>query len=145
MLPAHTLLRWRLLILLAWLIIWITTLPLFHIHVPDTTDRWSVLQSGGAHTVFTRDLPGEFFHPFHDGQQAHSTHLSNRGVNSPEFGIAILDDPDERKVTTPHFLSAPFRFPETLPGPRNLVALAEKYHPVKVFQTFSPSRAPPLA
>lgn len=88
--PVHIHLPWRLLIA-AWLIIWVTTLPLFHIHVPDTTDRWSALQSGGAHTVFTKDLPGEFSHPFHD----HFGHLSQRVVNSPELGFTLLSDTDE--------------------------------------------------
>ena len=138
----QTLLQCRLLIL-AWLTIWITALPLFHIHVPDTTDRWSALQSGGAHTVFTPDLPGEFSHPFHDSQQGHSGHLSNRAVNSPEIGIAILDDPDERKGKTLHVLGAPFRLPDTPLGLSNVVAIAEKYHRLQPSLTFPASRAPP--
>ena len=110
MLLVHILLPWRLLIL-AWLIIWITTLPLFHIHAPDTTDRWSALQSGGAHTVFTRDLPGEFSHPFHD----HFGHLSQRAVNSPELGFALFGNKyEDQKAKQFCSLYAPGCAPNTL-------------------------------
>lgn len=88
--PMQTLFRGRL-VIVAWLIIWVTTLPLFHTHVPDATDRWSALQSGGAHTVFTKDLPGEFSHPFHD----RFGHLSQRAVNSPELGLAVFKGKSE--------------------------------------------------
>ena len=78
-------------VMVVWLIAWITTVPLFHVHLPDTTDRWSALQSGGAHTVFARALPGEFSHPFHD----RFGHLSQRAVNSPEVSFTLLSDKDQ--------------------------------------------------
>ena len=131
------------LVIFAWLSIWVTTLPLFHIHVPDTTDRWSAIQSGGAHTVFTQDLPGEFSHPFHDTQKGHSRHLSNRVVNSPEIGIAIFDDPDDRKVKALQLLGALFRLLDTALQPRVVWASPEKCHQIQLFQAFSGSRAPP--
>ena len=82
-------------VMLAWLITWITAVPLFHVHLPDTTDRWSSLQSGGPHTVFTPALPGEFSHPFQD----RFGHLSKRTVNSPELSFTLLSDPvDDQKV-----------------------------------------------
>ena len=110
MLPLRILLSWRLLIL-AWLIAWMTTIPLFHIHIPDTTDRWSVLQSAGAHTVLTPDLPGEFSPPFHDNQAGHSGHLSQRSINSPELGIALIDEKsDDRRVEARSISSLPSRF-----------------------------------
>lgn len=140
--PVKTLLRCRLLIL-AWLILWVTTLPLFHTHVPDTTDRWSALQSGGAHTVFTPSLPGEFFHPFHDSQTGHSSHISNRVVNSPEIGMALLDDPDDRKVKALQVLGALFHFTDTALHPDLLCSFPEEYYQLQLFQTFPGSRAPP--
>lgn len=140
--PIQTLLRWRLLIL-AWLAIWLTTLPLFHTHVPDTTDRWSALQSGGAHTVFTPDLPGEFSHPFHDSQQGHSSHLANRAVNSPEMGIAIFDDPDDRKIKALHVLSVPTRLSGTALRSMDVCGSPQKYHQLQIFQALTGSRAPP--
>src|SRR5262249_50853509 len=89
--PVQTLLSLRL-VLLAWLITWITSVPLYHVHIPDTTDRWSALHSGGAHTVFTPDLPGEFSCPLKQSREANSAHLSQRIVNSAELGIALLDE-----------------------------------------------------
>jgi len=86
-------LRW---LIFAWLISWISAVPLFHLHIPDTTDRWSSLQSGGAHTVFTPDLPGEFFHSF-KGAQGVSAHLSKRIVNSPEFSLVLCDEKSEEQ------------------------------------------------
>ena len=91
--PVQEFLRSRLLVL-AWVIAWVTTVPLFHTHLPDTTDRWSSLQSFGAHTVFTPDLPGEFSCP-HD----HFAHLSKRVSNSPELGFVLsTDDSKSRKM-----------------------------------------------
>jgi hypothetical protein len=90
--PYHIALRQFLnLLSVAWLITWITTVPLFHIHLPDTTDRWSALQSRGIHTVFTPALPGEFFLPFDN----HVDHLSQRAVNSPELGFTLFSTTDE--------------------------------------------------
>jgi len=79
----------RLLILL-WLIVWITTVPLFHLHLPDLTDRWSKLHSGGAHTVLTPDLPGEYAPSDHDADREHSPHLAPRVVNSPELNLVLF-------------------------------------------------------
>ncbi|HKC94665.1 MAG TPA: hypothetical protein VKB81_11685 [Nitrospira sp.] len=81
----------RRLLILAWLIAWMSTVPLFHIHLPDTTDRWSVLQSGGAHTVLTPDLPGEYAPPSHASHRDSSA-LTSRGVNSPELGIVLFGE-----------------------------------------------------
>ena len=99
------------LIIVAWSIAWITAVPLFHVHVPDTTDRWSALQSGGPHTVFTRDLPGEFSHPFHD----HFGHLSQRAVNSPELGFAVFSDKsDDAKAKQLYTVSEFCQLPSSL-------------------------------
>ena len=138
-----TLLRWRVLIL-AWLITWVTTVPLYHIHVPDITDRWSALQSGGAHTVFTPDLPGEFSHPFRDNAGEHASHLSPRGVNSPELGIAVFAEPDDRKVKGLHIsLGVPFHFPDTLLRQSTACAFPGKLRQLQpLLAVFSP-RAPP--
>src|SRR5215831_10088112 len=108
--PLHRLMRVRLLVV-AWLLTWVTTVPLFHLHLPDTTDRWSTLHSGGAHTVFTPDLPGEYSRPFHDSHQRHAGHLSQRVVNSPELGLALFDE--DRKGKTLSLLGAPSRVADT--------------------------------
>ena len=125
--PGRASVRWRLLIL-AWVIPWIITVPLFHLHLPDTTDRWSALNSGGAHTVFTPDLPGEFARPCHNTHEGHSARLSPRLVNSPELGIAVFYERSEnRKANTVSIVNAPSQFLD-LALPRRI---------------FSASRAPP--
>lgn len=83
-----------------WLVLWLSSFPLYHFHIPDTTDVWSALHSGGFHTVFTPDLAGEFLPPFKDSQRAHSTHLTKRIVNSPEVGFAVLEDESKTKPLT---------------------------------------------
>src|SRR5262249_9897469 len=85
--PVQILTLWPFLILI-WLTVWLSAVPLSHIHIPDTTDDWSVLHSGGAHTVFTPDLPGEFSCSDHDNV----VHLSRRVMNSSELGFARLND-----------------------------------------------------
>ena len=47
------------LLTLLWVITWVATVPLFHTHLPDVNDL--VARQGLAHTVFSPDLPGEFF------------------------------------------------------------------------------------
>jgi len=125
--PGRASVRWRLLIL-AWLIPWITTVPLFHLHLPDTPDRWSALNSGGAHTVFTPDLPGEFARPCHNPHEGHSARLSPRLVNSPELGLVVFYEQSEnRKANIVSIVNAPSQFLD-LALPRRI---------------FSASRAPP--
>lgn len=85
------------LLILAWLMTWVTTVPLFHIHLPDTTDGPASLQGGLAHTVFSPDLPGEFSRSFNVTHQEHFAGVSNRVSNSPEFGIALLDDDSKKR------------------------------------------------
>jgi len=93
-------------LILAWLIMWVTTVPLFHTHLPDTTDGPISLQGGVAHTVFSPDLPGEFSRSLVGTQQENIFRLSNRVSNSPELGILLLeDDPKHRKVGQPSVLA----------------------------------------
>src|SRR5262249_51116044 len=101
----QTLLSARLLIL-AWTVIWIATVPLFHTHLPDISDR-AISTGGIAHTVFSPDLPGEFFR-FSAANQGPFTHLSNRVVNSPELGFVFSSgDPNNRKVGDSSVLGVP--------------------------------------
>ena len=93
-------------LIFAWLILWVTTVPLFHTHLPDTTDGPASLQSGLAHTVFSPDLPGEFSRSYNVTHQPRCFHLSNRVSNSPELGLALLDDDDKhRKIGQPSVLA----------------------------------------
>jgi hypothetical protein len=45
---------------LSWLITWILTVPLFHIHALDAQEDRSLSQIVLPHTVFSPDLPGEY-------------------------------------------------------------------------------------
>ena len=62
------------LLVLAWAIIWFTSVPLFHTHLPST-DRL-VAYGAVAHTVFSPDLPGEFFQ-FATAHHGPLSYLSN--------------------------------------------------------------------
>jgi hypothetical protein len=118
----------RRLLILGWLIAWISAVPLFHIHLPDTTDRWSGLQAGGAHTVLTPDLPGEYASPSHNHRDA-STHIATRVVNSPELGFTVFGEQVKQWEA--------FRIMDSLSHFRS----PSLYHRVAV--TFAASRAPP--
>jgi hypothetical protein len=80
------------LLILGWLIAWISAVPLFHIHLPDNTDPWSVLKSGGAHTVLTPELPGEYASQSHGSYRQTSPHIATRIVNSPEIGFLVFGE-----------------------------------------------------
>src|SRR4030095_10375735 len=85
------------LVVLVWTIIWVATVPLFHTHLPDISDK-TISQGGVAHTVFSPDLPGEFFR-FSAAAQGPFAHLSNRISNSPELGFVFFSgDPKDREV-----------------------------------------------
>lgn len=74
------------LLVLVWVITWVTTLPLFHIHLPDISERLAA-QGGVAHTVFSPDLPGEF--SCFSSAQDHFKHLSSKVLSSPELGFVL--------------------------------------------------------
>ena len=79
-------------LIVAWLITWVSTVPLFHIHIPDPTDRWPVFQIGEVHTVLAPDLPGEFSLPSHDSQRESSAQIGARTINSPELGFTLIGE-----------------------------------------------------
>ena len=140
--PLHAFYGWPLLVGV-WLVAWIITIPLFHIHIPDTTDRWSLLQSGGAHTVLTPDLPGEYARPCHDSDHRHSSHVSQRVVNSPELGFALFNERLDGKAKAFNVLVASYRFPDTPIRPTASPESPDRYTPLPIFEQFAASRAPP--
>ena len=87
---------------LVWLILWVTTTPLFHIHVPDVTNDAGWISTGLAHTVFSADLPGEYARSFNMARVTHNQrvpfHISQHVANYPEMGIALLSDSDDRRT-----------------------------------------------
>ncbi len=133
---------WLRLLILLWLVIWMTSVPLFHVHIPDITDRWSALQTGGAHTVFSPDLPGEFSRPFHNSDQEHAAQLSSRGTNSPELGIALLNG-ETKRATQLDILGTLYHIHDRPRLFGLLSAFLEKDTQVYRSQTLTTPRAPP--
>ena len=134
-------LQLRRLLLVAWLIPWISTAPLFHVHIPDNTSWLSPHQSS-VHTVFTPDLPGEYSRPSHEDRKRHVNHLSQRTVNAPELGIALFKDRKDQKEKRLSALWVTSHAPDTL----------RSYWPVEwsesspqslLSHTLPSSRAPP--
>lgn len=83
--------------ILTWVILWIATVPLFHTHLPDAYGPPS--QAGLAHTVFSRDLPGEFSRLPYASHEDHFAQVSNRVSNSPELNFVLSsEDPESRKM-----------------------------------------------
>ena len=75
----------------AWTIAWVTATPLFHIHLPDVSDRQAA-QIGVAHTVLSPDLPGEFSRFSSTNHHDHFAHMSSRVLNSPELDFVISSE-----------------------------------------------------
>jgi hypothetical protein len=91
------------LLALIWLVTWLLTVPLFHIHALDSQESFSRSQVFLTHTVFTPDLPGEY---------AASTAVHQRGTRGNErtlsshlpryseiaFSLLCEDDETKRKI-----------------------------------------------
>src|SRR5262245_54309972 len=93
------------LLVLVWVITWVTTVPLFHTHLPDISDP-QPSQGGVAHTVFSPDLPGEFSRFSTTNHHDHFAHLSSRVFNSPELGFVISSERSkDREVKQPSVLN----------------------------------------
>jgi hypothetical protein len=133
-------------LIIAWLILWVTTVPLFHTHLPDTTDAPASMQGGLAHTVFSPDLPGEFSRSYNVTHQQHFFHLSNRVSNSPELSLALLDDDEKyRKIGQPSVLTALCDVPTSSLVPHSTIESAAI--PPRCFLFMAPHgpRPPPSA
>ena len=81
------------LLLVGWVSVWIAALPLFHTHLPSVLEQ----AVGVPHTVFSRDLPGEY-RAFDRKTTPNESDLSGLAPNSPELGfVASLGEDDKRK------------------------------------------------
>ena len=93
------------LLMIGWASVWITALPLFHTHLSG------ILQQpvGVAHTVFSRDLPGEFW-AFNHKSRPNECDLWRLASSSPELGfVASLQEDGNRKPWKLGDLSSPLR------------------------------------
>ena len=80
-------------LLIVWASVWIAALPLFHTHLP------SIFQQpvGLPHTVFSPDLPGEYW-AFSHKTTPEEFDLSVLAFNSPELGfIASWENEDKKQ------------------------------------------------
>ena len=110
--PTQRIIPSRLLIL-AWIILWVVTVPLFHTHLPDVSGGLGT-RGGLAHTVFSPDLPGEFSSFSRAVQPDHFAQLSNPISNSPELDFVLsLEDSKSRKTGDPNVLVVFFSLPRT--------------------------------
>lgn len=123
----HMILRSRLLIL-AWLLTWITTGPLFGPYLPefpDTTDGPASLQNA---------------------RQEHFFHVSKQVSNSQEFDVALLDDDDDakkRKLGQPSVLDALCHLPNRPLLPNSAIESRATHHTLLLFAAPQGPRAPP--
>ena len=128
------------LLVLVWVITWVTTVPLFHTHLPDISDRLAT-QGGVAHTVFSPDLPGEFSH--FSSTQDHFTHLSSKVLNSPELGFTLSSASKDREVAQPSALSVSFCLLNRPSWPTSVLESPALPRQLLVFGATQSPRAPP--
>ena len=137
------------LLILTWVITWVMAGPLFDTHLPDfpdTTDGLASLQSGLAHPIFSPDLPGKFSCSRNVIRHEHFFHVSNQISNSPEGGIALLDDDDakKRRVGQPRVLVVLCRLPNRPLLPNSAIESRAIHHRLLLFFTAPQGpRAPP--
>lgn len=89
-------------LLLMWIVIWLLAVPLFHVH-PDAAHHHNESgphHGGIAHTVFSRDLDGEFGNRKVDFQEPKGlvTHSTPSSQDSPELDFSLLSDASGRKI-----------------------------------------------
>ena len=83
-----------------WPITWLTAVPLFHIHLPDISNRQAA-QVGVAHTVFSPDLPGEFSSFSNAKPEDPFPQLSHWVFNSQELGFVLSEGSKDREKGNP--------------------------------------------
>jgi len=102
----HALLR-------GWAVVWMLVVPLIHIHPEADRHHGEVghVHGGTVHTVFSRDLDGEFdihydtkegFRHGVPSQVTFSAH-SGHAFELSEWGFSYLSDSTDRKLTKPVF------------------------------------------
>ena len=81
------------LLLIGWASVWFAALPLFHTHLPGAFQQ----RLGLPHTVFSPDLPGEYWE-FSHKTAPDEFQLSGLVFSSPELGfVASLEEDGKRK------------------------------------------------
>ena len=136
-------------VVLMWLIFWVITVPLFHIHVPDAINGPVSLDGGLPHTVFSPDLPGEYsqFLPSRDHRSG-VLDVSQDRLNYPELGFVVLNN-TLKSFTKAHSAGQPAAFNSAASNTpaicsRSVSALRDDSRPV-LYERPPPARAPPIS
>jgi hypothetical protein len=125
------------LLTLAWVITWITTIPLFHTHLPDVNDGLATHQ-GLAHTVFSPDLPGEF-----SCTHSNVLHLSTKSQHSPELGFVLSTEDSPKTHGEPIALNVVSSALSKSLLARSSIESRAHHRKFNLFGNHQASRAPP--
>lgn len=89
-------------LVLSWLVAWVLTAPLFHIHSLDAQEDRFLSGAFLAHTVFSPDLPGEYALQtgvHQSGMPEHQHALSIHFLRYSEIGIGLFNKDDSKRKT----------------------------------------------
>lgn len=147
---------WSHIVLRAWVVVWMLAVPLFHVHPEADRHHGDVghVHGGTVHTVFSRDLDGEYddYQRTTDGFGStspngvaffgHPLHASDYA----ELGFSFVSDSTDRNLPKPLFTHT---FVVEAPATRALNAspfIAQHLTSTLLLTIFTrdiPSRAPP--
>lgn len=133
-----------------WLTLWVSTIPLFHVHALDVQETPFLPQAFLTHTIFTPDLPGEYppRTAIHQrGLPGHQRALASHFPQYSEiaFSLFVEEDDTKRKIGNLPIVNDEFSFliPSLLESVDYEVSeLASP--PVLLLTNCIPSRAPPF-
>ena len=126
----------------AWTIAWVTATPLFHIHLPDVSDRQAA-QIGVAHTVLSPDLPGEFSRFSNAKPEDPFPHFLHWVFNSPELGFVLSEGSEDREKGKPLLLGIRGSLPDLRFMPSSAIESLARHRQHLVFAIPQGPRAPP--
>jgi hypothetical protein len=135
------------LLVVPWLIAWVLTIPLFHIHALDLLEDRLLSQTVFAHTVLTPDLPGEYVPPTAAHQSGTQQEVWSHSPHYSEFALALFSEEEEdskRKIGIQPILSVQFfsLSQSSLSSLRN--AIPHIASPLVVLRASIFPRAPPV-
>jgi hypothetical protein len=100
-------------LLLPWLLLWVLTVPLFHIHTLDEQESQPLTPQVLTHTVFSPDLPGEYTPRtagHQSGPQVDPHAIAKHFPHYSEIALSVFgeDDDTKRKIGSSPIHSAHF-------------------------------------
>lgn len=88
------------LLVIPWMLTWVLTVPLFHIHTLDMQEDLSQFQAFLPHTVFSADLPGEYSSRTaidQRGMPGNQHTLSSHFLQYSEMAIGLFSEDEDTK------------------------------------------------